>query len=228
MTPIVYWAATWFCRYLLLPLYARVRATGLENVPPTGPLVIASNHLNDADHGIISSRVRRRIVFMAKAELFRIPLLAQFLRAHGAFPVRRNEADLTALRLANDALKRRLAVCIYPEGTRAGPAERLMEAWPGAALVALRNDVPILPIALTGSGRMAMPLMFLRVHRRYNVTLTVGEPFHLPKPQRLNAEAAREGTRLIMERIAALLPEDHRGPYAAAHKTEEPHASPSQ
>jgi 1-acyl-sn-glycerol-3-phosphate acyltransferase len=150
---------------------------------------------------------------MAKIELFRVPVLAQFLRAFGAFPVRRGEADLASLRLANENLKAGRAVCIFPEGTREGATEKLMEAQPGAAIVALRNDVPVLPIAITGSGRLGLPGMFLRLDRRARVTLTVGRPFHLDRPARVNAEAAREGTRQIMERIAALLPPEHRGYY---------------
>jgi 1-acyl-sn-glycerol-3-phosphate acyltransferase len=213
MNRFVYDAATRVSKYVLLPLYTRIASRGLENVPVEGPLVIASNHLNDADPGILCTRIRRPIAFMAKVELFRIPLLAQFLRAYGAFPVRRGEADLSALRLANENLKAGRAVCIFPEGTREGPPELLMEALPGAAIVALRNDVPILPVAITGSGRLSLPGMFLRVDRRARVTLTVGKPFHLERAARLNAEAAKEGTRQIMERIAALLPPEHRGYY---------------
>jgi 1-acyl-sn-glycerol-3-phosphate acyltransferase len=216
MTAFVYWAMTWFTYFFLLRLYARVRVVGRENVPMTGPLLIVSNHLNDADPGIISSRIRRRIRFMAKAELFRIPILGTFLHVYGAIPVRRHAADLRAVRMANDSLEKGLALCIYPEGTREGPSEQLREAWPGAGLLALRNDVPILPIALTGSGRMGMPLMFLRVYRRYDVTLRIGEPFYLPKPARVDSEAAREGARVIMERIAALLPEENRGYYGSS------------
>ena len=213
MNAFVYKSATLGTKYVLLPLYASVKVSGLENVPKTGPLVIASNHLNDADPGIICTRIHRPIAFMAKIELFQIPGLAQFLRAFGAFPVRRNEADIAALRQANVALSRDLAVCIFPEGTREGAVEKLKEGWPGAAIVALRNNVPILPIAITGSGRMSLPMMFLRPDRRASVSLTIGKPFQLDRPARINAEAARNGTRQIMEHIAALLPEANRGYY---------------
>ena len=213
MNRFVYTTATLVSKYFLLPLYCRIEVRGLENVPPDGPLVIASNHLNDADPGIICTRIRRPIAFMAKIELFRVPLLAQFLRSFGSFPVRRGEADISTLRMANENLKLGRAVCIFPEGTREGFAEKLTEALPGAAIVALRNDVAILPIAISGSGRLQIPGMFLRVDRRLKVSLTIGEPFHLEKPARLNAEAAREGTRQIMERIAALLPPENRGYY---------------
>jgi 1-acyl-sn-glycerol-3-phosphate acyltransferase len=218
MNRFVYTTATLVSKYFLLPLYCRIEVRGLENVPPDGPLVIASNHLNDADPGIICTRIRRPIAFMAKIELFRVPLLAQFLRSFGSFPVRRGEADISTLRMANENLKLGRAVCIFPEGTREGFAEKLTEALPGAAIVALRNDVPILPIAISGSGRLQIPGMFLRVDRRLKVSLTIGEPFHLEKPARLNAEAAREGTRQIMERIATLLPPENRGYYGYVTK----------
>jgi 1-acyl-sn-glycerol-3-phosphate acyltransferase len=213
MNRFVYDTATRVTKYFLLPLYARIEVRGVENIPMDGPLVIASNHQNDADPGIICTRIRRPIAFMAKIELFRIPLLKQFLEAFGAFPVRRGEADLSALRLANENLKAGRAVCIFPEGTREGPTEKLTEAMPGAAIVALRNDVPILPIAIRGSGKLSLPGMFLRVDRRARVTLAIGKPFHLERPARLNAEAAQAGTRQIMEHIAALLPPEHRGYY---------------
>ncbi len=127
--------------------------------------------------------------------------------------MKRGEADLGALRRANEELALGRAVCIFPEGTRESTNEQLTEAWPGAALIALRNDVPVLPIAITGSGSMSIPKMFLRVDRRLKVTLTIGEPFRLQRPARLNAEAAKEGTRQIMERVAALLPDRARGYY---------------
>jgi 1-acyl-sn-glycerol-3-phosphate acyltransferase len=213
MNPIVYNVATWVSRYFLLPLYTRIQVYGIENVPITGPLVIASNHLNDADPGIICTRIPRRVAFMAKMELFKYPVLAHFLRGFGSFPVNRRQADLGALRTASELLSQDMAVCIFPEGTREGPTEKLKQGLPGAAIVALRGDIPVLPVAISGSGWLALPGMFLRLDRREKVTFTVGKTFHLPKAQRLNSEAATEGTRLIMEHIAALLPEEARGYY---------------
>jgi len=213
MNRFVYNAATVISKYVLLPIYTRITVVGLENLPMTGPLIIASNHLNDVDPGILCTRIRRPIVFMAKIELFRVPGLAQFLRAFGAFPVKRGEADLSALRNANVALEKGMAVCIFPEGTREGPDEQLAEAWPGAALIAQRANATILPVAIHGSGKLGLPKMFLYPYRTAHITLTIGKPFVLAKPARLNAEAAQDGTREIMERIAALLPEGNRGYY---------------
>ncbi|HXH22620.1 MAG TPA: lysophospholipid acyltransferase family protein [Dehalococcoidia bacterium] len=208
-----YWLVTYFVRWFLMPLYATIEVRGVENVPRTGPLLIASNHLNDADPGVLATRIPRRLVFMAKAELFRIPVLAQALRLYGAFPVRRREADLSALRRSHETLRRGLALVLFPEGTRAGEAARLGPAWPGAGLIALRNNALILPCAITGSQDMGMPGMFLRVLRRRRVTLTIGEPFRLDPVPRINTEASAAGADLIMRRIAALLPPEYRGYY---------------
>ena len=213
MSPFVYRLATRVTQYLLLPLYTRIKVMGVENLPPTGPLIIASNHLNDTDPGILATRIERMLVFMTKVELFKVPVLAQFLRAYGAFPVRRGEADLAALRLSSAALSEGKALVIFPEGTREGPPEMLAKAHPGAALLALRHEVPVIPVAITGSGKLSLPGMFLRLDRRVQVTLTIGKPFVLDKPARINAEAVEAGTQRIMESIAALLPEGHRGYY---------------
>ena len=91
-----------------------------------------------------------------------------------------------------------------------------MQPMPGVALIALRGDYPVLPCAITGSQHMSLPFMFFKPFRRWHITLTVGEPFVLPKPERLNAEAAAAGTREIMARIAALLPESYRGYYGSS------------
>ncbi len=215
MVPFFYWFITHAVHLFVMPLYARIRVYGVENVPREGPLVLASNHLNDVDPGILSTSIPRRLVFMTKVELFRIPGLAQFLRAYGAFPVRRGEADLSALRRSNETLKAGLALVVFPEGTRAGQRATLGKAWPGAGLIALRNQAPILPVAITGSQGLAMPKMFLRVFRRPDVTVTIGKPFTLEQPARVNSEASEAGAELIMRRIAELLPDEYRGYYGS-------------
>ena len=214
-------------RYVLLPCYTRITVRGIENVPAAGPLVIAANHLNDADPLILIARIPRRIVFMAKVELFRVPLLGQLLRAFGAFPVRRNEADLSALRWATGELRQGLALGIFPEGRTSTRGARLQEAWPGAALLALRAEAPVLPVAITGSQYLQLPFFFFRIFKRYDVTVTIGAPFSLSKRNRLNGEAIRAATQTIMERISALLPPEYRGFYAQSESANRVPAPPT-
>lgn len=222
MKHIVYRLANSLTRRFVLPFYATLEVRGVENVPPDGPLVVAVNHLNDGDPGILGWSIPRKLVFMTKAELFKVPVLKQFLEAYGAFPVRRGEADLGALRAAGEVLKAGDALVIFPEGKRSGEPARMGKAQAGTALVALRSDVPVLPCAIIGSQHMAMPKMFLKPFQRWHITVTIGEPFVLPKPARLNAEAAAEGTQVIMEKIAALLPEGYRGYYGSKPAAEDP------
>ncbi len=231
MVSAFYWAVTRYVSLFMMPFYAHIEVRGIENVPMKGPILIASNHLNDADPGVLATRFPRRLVFMTKVELFRVPFLGQFMRAFGAFPVRRGEADLSALRRSNETLKAGLALVLFPEGTRSAEEASLRQAWPGAGLIALRNRVPILPCAITGSQDMGMPGMFLRVLRRRQITLTIGKPFELEQPVRINAESAAAGADVIMRRVAELLPESYRGYYgdeasaggveAAAHQGRE-------
>jgi len=223
--PLIYDLAIGFGRRVLIPINARFRVVGLENAPLTGGLLVASNHLNDGDPGILCAAIRyRRIAFMTKSELFKIPVLAQFLRAFGTVPVRRNEADLGALRKVGELLKEGVAVCIFPEGTRSGREAKLSEAWPGTALVAMRNDALILPVAIAGSQYFGLPFFRIPFFKKQDVTVTIGEPFRLPRPERLNAESVRAGTQQIMERIAALLPPSYRGYYGSANAAAGPAA----
>jgi 1-acyl-sn-glycerol-3-phosphate acyltransferase len=228
VTRTYYWIVSHLLRYVFLPLYTRIAVAGLESLPRSGPLIVVCNHLNDGDPLILASRLPRRVVFMTKAELLRVPVLGVLIRLFGAFPVRRNQADLTALHAAADILSRGLAVVIFPEGRTTTNEARLSEALPGAALVALRYEVPVMPVAITGSQRLQLPWFFLRAGRRYDVTLTFGEPFLLPKPPRLNTEATSAATGEIMRRIAALLPESYQGYYGSRPVTNSTTTGPGE
>ena len=226
MSAFVYWAANAICDWVLMPPYAKIEVKGIENLPLSGPLLVVSNHLADGDPGILSTSLRgRRLAYMAKAELFDVPLLKQFLVSYGTIPVHRNKADLTALRQANNHLKSGGALCIFPEGTSSRKNARLGKAWPGVGLIALRDDFPVLPVAITGSQHMRIPFRIFRFHRRYQVTVTIGEPFHLSKPQRLNAASAQAAANQIMLNVAALLPEEYRGEYGEGFVEDSDHTS---
>jgi 1-acyl-sn-glycerol-3-phosphate acyltransferase len=228
MIPAVYWISNRVCRWALLAPYASVKQFGRENIPLTGPLIIASNHLNDADPCIYGFFFPRMIRTLAKQELFRYPGLRHFLQGYGAIPVRRGEADLAALRTANEMLEQGYAVCVFPEGTASKSKAQLIEGHPGVGLIALRTGVPVLPIAITGSQRLGLPKMFFRLPwPRQHVTITYGKPFVLEKPARINGEAAKQATQEIMERIAALLPPEYRGYYGSVPIDGAPTAAPS-
>lgn len=197
---------------LIVTLVSRGPVTGKENVPKTGPCIMASNHMNIAEVPLISSHFPRRIVWMAKKELFETPIVNLLYILSGEIPVKRHEADMKALRLARRALKRGHVLGMFPEGTRSKD-HMLHNAEPGTALIALTTGAPILPVAVWGTEHAKLPRDFFRIT---HVNLRIGEPFTLPRTKRATKEDIEEGSREIMRRIAAMLPPEYRGAYADA------------
>lgn len=198
----------------ILFLRTRRQVKGMENVPKQGALLIVSNHLSMADQFLLSASLNRKVVFMAKEELFRPRVLRRLANAFGAFPVRRGGImDRTALQLANQVLDSGQALAMFPEGTRSRTAQ-LKPAYPGSALIASHNSVPILPVGITGLEHATKGIGRGLLHRP-EVTVNIGHPFYLPPVSKnlTKAELAKLAD-YIMERIAELLPPEYRGHYA--------------
>jgi 1-acyl-sn-glycerol-3-phosphate acyltransferase len=195
---------------VLLTLFTRWRVNGKDNVPREGPLLVAANHIATADPPVLSVSLNRKVVFMAKEELFRSRLKGYFVRNFGAFPVHRGRLDARALRQADEMLARGLALAIFPEGTRSSDGQ-LQPALPGSALIATRNCAQILPAGLTGTEKIKGLAWLLR---RPEITVTFGQPFSLPLANgKLTKTELAGHADLIMRRIAAVLPESQRGAY---------------
>ncbi|HZU77802.1 MAG TPA: lysophospholipid acyltransferase family protein, partial [Dehalococcoidia bacterium] len=135
---------------LALRIFGRWEVRGRRNVPRSGPLLVVANHLNNSDPPLLGASIPRRLRFMAKVELFQKGLLSLPIRLFGGFPVRRFEADLRALRRAQELLADGEAVALLPEGTRNRHGTGMQRVYPGAALLALRTGAPILPVGITG------------------------------------------------------------------------------
>ena len=208
---VFYWVNIRSWASALIWLVTRRDVKGRDRIPRKGALILASNHLNLADPPILSVMMPRRVVWMSKQELFDIPVFGLLYNLFGCIPVRRFQADLRALRRSQEALQRGLALGMFPEGTRSGESG-LGRGEPGTALLAMRTDTPVMPVAIWGTEGVRLPRAFLPPWTSVHVVF--GEPFCLPKPQRLTKEAVEEGADLIMRRIAELLPERYRGAYA--------------
>jgi len=199
---------------VIIFLETRRRVKGIENVPKQGALLIVSNHLTYADQFLISASLNRKVVFMAKEELFLSRVIRPLAWAFGAFPVRRGGImDRQALELANQILDSGQALAMFPEGMRSRTAQ-LQPAYPGSALIALHNSVPILPIGITGLEHATKGMLWGLLHRP-KVTVNIGRPFYLPpvSDKMTKAELAKLAD-YIMEHIAELLPPKYRGHYA--------------
>jgi 1-acyl-sn-glycerol-3-phosphate acyltransferase len=215
IVPLSYWAVVWFIR-LCLFLYVRgPKVEGLENVPKTGGAILVSNHLNNADPCVIPGVLQRRIITMAKKEMFRWPIISLLFRFIGAFPVDRQAADISALREAQHVVNDGLLLLMFPEGTRSRDGQ-LHRGFPGTALVAYRTGAPIIPIAITGTEHLPWPWLFLRPFMGPQVNVRIGKPFYPPKAERITSQAAKDATDEIMLHVAELLPESYRGDYREA------------
>lgn len=133
----------------------RLRAVGLEHVPSAGPALLAANHVSALDAAVVGAAVRRPLHFMAKAELFRVPVLGGLVRRLNAHPVERSGADATALRLALGLLRDGQALVVFPEGTRGGSAD-LRPGRAGTGMLAALGAVPVVPVYVAGTLR-ALP-----------------------------------------------------------------------
>lgn len=194
---------------------------GLDNVPADGPLIVVSNHLHNADPLLVCVACPRPLHFMAKKELMTVPLIGRIIRFGGGFPVDRGKADRQAIQMAAEHLRQGIAVGMFPEGTRS-VSRTIERALPGAGLIALRGNAPILPVAIVGSewipfnGSKQVKETGNRIAPRRGVTITFGEPFMLePKAdgKRLTPDEAID---VAMRRVAAMLPEEYRGIYGAS------------
>ncbi len=196
----------------LFKIFTRWEVAGLENVPETGPYLLACNHLSRLDPPLVMASIpNARISALAAEKYERHPFFGPLLRAANAIFVQRGEVDRKALRACLNFLRQGGVLGVAPEGTRS-PTRGLQKGKQGAAYLATRADVPILPVVTFGTEKVFEELKRLR---RPRVKVVIGQPFRLP-PTEGKARGAQleEFTELIMHRLAELLPAEYRGVYA--------------
>lgn len=169
----------WFSFYLILfiaAIFSPRTVIGKENIPPKGPCILASNHASNIDPFMIGLCMGRRISYMAKDDLFRHPVLRWMLVRVEAFPVRRGSADVWALRETLRRLKRGLPVVMFPQGTRKSSTVQS-----GLGFLALKSDVPVVPVHIEGSHKVLPP--GAGMPKRNRITLSFGKPMTFSKDQ---------------------------------------------
>ncbi|MGH2369114.1 MAG: lysophospholipid acyltransferase family protein, partial [Chloroflexota bacterium] len=187
-----------------------VKVEGMERCPPTGSggLILACNHLSYFDIPLLGAWCPRAVIFIAKSEVRRWPVVGQIGLAYGQIFVRRGEADRQAIREALACLAAGQVLGVFAEGHRS-PSAGLLRAQPGAGLLARRAGVPVWPVAVTGTERIGTTL-------RPRVNFTGGAPFDPLAAAREDcgpSPSHQDVADTIMRRIAALLPEHRRGVY---------------
>lgn len=189
---------------LLMRLLFGLEARGTEHVPRAGALLVVANHSSLLDPPIVGGMAPRPLSFLAKEELFRIPLFGRFMHGLNARPLKREGADPRALRTALRLLEEGHALLVFPEGTR-GEEGTLRPPKAGAAFLAVLSGVPVVPAYVQGSGRVwprgrALP-------RTGKVIVTFGPPLRFDRRQGADRKAQYEAaSRAMMDAIAGLMP----------------------
>ncbi|RME06014.1 MAG: 1-acyl-sn-glycerol-3-phosphate acyltransferase [Anaerolineae bacterium] len=198
-------------RFLFRTL-TRLQVEGLENIPAQGGCLLISNHISILDAPLIFSLLDREDATGLVAYKHRRNPFYRFLVDNvGGIWIRRGEADVHALRAAWQHLKNGGLLGIAPEGTRSRQ-RTLLRGKPGAAYLAQRAGVPVIPMAIWGTETAFATLAKLR---RPEIHVIVGKPFHLhPLPRGDRDAALQQQVDAMMERIAAMLPPAYRGVYA--------------
>jgi 1-acyl-sn-glycerol-3-phosphate acyltransferase len=179
----------------LVHLVAPVKSYGAERVPPTGGIVLAFNHFSWLDPGAFGATCPRTIHYMAKAEAHGVPGLGQLIRAFGTFSVRRGESDREAVRLMRRVVADGNALGLFVEGTRQRSGVP-GEVQPGAAMVALQEDVPVVCAAIHGSQDW-------RLGKRVPVSVAWGAPLRFEGLPR-GGRGYREGSAEIQRELRRL------------------------
>ncbi len=195
---MIAYAVVRFLIWLVAKILWRISFEGLQNVPRTGAFVLAPIHRSFIDFGLVSAVTRRPMGFMGKESLWKNKWLGAFITHLGAYPVNRGAPDRQSLRRTLEILANGKPLVLFPEGTRrSGPViEHLHE---GAAYVASRAGVPLVPVGIGGSERAlpkgrALPRL-VRIH------ILVGEPL-MPAPV---AEGARHPSRRAVKELTVQL-----------------------
>jgi 1-acyl-sn-glycerol-3-phosphate acyltransferase len=206
----VYYFGRGLTRFLVF-FFATWEVKGKGNLPARGPVLIVCNHLNSTDPPIVAASIKLKSVFMAKEDLWHNKWSRYWVENFGAFPVKRNTFDREVIRQAEAWLASGVSLIMFPEGSRSKDAS-MNRALPGAALLALRTGVPVVPVGITGT-QYIRNLKWAFFHHP-KITITIGKPIYPPacdgKPTK---EQRNQFCDDIMYKIAELLPLKYRGVY---------------
>jgi 1-acyl-sn-glycerol-3-phosphate acyltransferase len=196
---LLYHLFKWTAVSPTLHLYFRGCVHGAEQVPMSGKLIVVANHASDFDAPLLSAAVRRPVSYMAKEELFKVPVLRQAIRLYGAYPVKRGSPDRSAIRATLKQLEQGWAVGIFLQGTRTVDG-RIPSPKIGATLIAAKAQAPLLPVSLWGTHEIfkkgsALP-------RPVPLTIRIGEPIAPPtSTDRAELEAVTAQCTEVIHRL---------------------------
>ncbi|MGI6065013.1 MAG: lysophospholipid acyltransferase family protein [Bacillota bacterium] len=183
---------------IILIVLGRYKITGQENIPDKGPVIVVCNHVSYWDPIVLGCALNRQVYFMAKAELFSIPIFGNILKRLGAFPIKRGHSDHKALRTAIRLLKEGKVLGVFPEGTRSKKGS-LLPFRTGITMIAYKAGCPIVPVGLINSKKVLIGWW-------KPVEVKIGKPMLFPQViKRPSSEELEEWTEQSRQAVAFLL-----------------------
>ena len=190
-------------KVIIFPIYKlifRGNLIGRENIPLKSSFILVSNHGSLLDPPLLGHAVGRNISFMAKSELFRIPLLGFIIKSCGAYPVKRGIVDKTTIKIACEKLSNNNSIGIFIDGTRQKDG-RVNKPKQGAALLSFKNQKLLLPVAIVNSHRLFKLKFFIPFFTK--IVIKVGKPINPPEGS--SKEELRLVTNYLQEKINNML-----------------------
>ncbi len=203
-------------KYIGFTLIAKIdRVESMENVPAEGPAILMINHIAFIDPFVVINVLPRNIVPLAKIEVYDYPVVGIFPKMWRVIPIRRQEFDRRAVKLVLEVLKAGEIVLVAPEGTRSPALQRGKE---GVAYLASRSQVPVIPVAITGTPGFPA-LRFTHQWSQPGAYVKFGRPFCFRNElRRASTEQLRKMTDEALYQLSAMLPPQQRGYYSDLDK----------
>ena len=190
--------------YLVVILFWSLKIKGGNFVNHKGPLILAANHVSYLDPVIVGISVKRPIIFIAKKEVFDIPILSFILRKLGVIPVDKKNINPASVKKIITLLKKGHIIGIFPEGTRSLNGQ-LLKLNSGMIKIALQTNAPIIPIGINGTFDIYPPHAKIPAFfKRKNIYVNFGKPIHLDSSKRKDAEYLEESLQKIEQEIKEL------------------------
>ncbi len=199
---MLYYIARAIC-WLLLKIFWRMEIIGIENLPESGGLIIASNHVSYLDPAVLAASLNRKIYFITKKEVFKNTFVSFILKNLNAFSVDRENVDILAFKKAMNILRKEEVLGIFPEGTRSLNGE-LQELKLGAIKIAMKTGVPILPVGIIGTHKIYprgvnFPILF-----KHKIIVKYGALQHFNKLKSRDKIYQKEELNLLSKKIKEL------------------------
>lgn len=183
--------------FYLLKVLSRMEVHGVDHLPKTGPVLLVSNHISNWDPLVVGSAANRRVSFIAKEELFKIPLVNYLLKAWGVVSVKRGRGDREAISKSLELLREQNVIGIFIEGHRNKiDPDHMLKPQPGAAMLALKSGAPVVPMLVTNTHH---------IYRFGKVRVFIGAPLQFQMdPERDKKKLYNEVSQRIIDAIESL------------------------